>query len=121
MRFLCDVHISYRVRNFLSEEHYCVHVNNILQGDKTKDKDIATYSNQENLILVTKDEDFVDSYLLKRLPAKLLKINLGNISTNELIKLIGETLPIIEKIKDDHHFLIEIHKNSIEIFEDYQT
>ena len=120
MRFLCDVHISYKIKSFLQQKgHQCTHVNEVLQGDKSTDHSIAIYCNQQDIILVTKDEDFADSYLLKHLPAKLLKISLGNISTNELIKLIDAALPLLENIKSNHYFMVEIHKNSIQISDDY--
>ena len=120
MRFLCDVHISHKVKNFLlSKACYCIHINEVLSGDRTDDRDIASYCNNENLILITKDEDFVDSYLLKRLPAKLLKINLGNISTKQLIEIIDKALPLIESLYKRSNFLLELDKNQIQISEDY--
>src|SRR4051812_48336354 len=109
MRFLCDVHISYKVKNFLlSKECDCIHINEILSGDRTGDKDIASYCNEENLILITKDEDFVDSYLLKHTPAKLLKVNLGNISTKQLIEMIEKALLLIENLYRRNNFLLEL-------------
>lgn len=120
MRFLCDVHISYKIKKFLlSKDCYCIHINEILEGDRTDDRTIGTYCSRENLILITKDEDFIDSYLLKKSPSKLLKINLGNISTKKLIVLINEALPILENVYSRSHFLVEIHTNKIQIFEDY--
>jgi len=120
MRFLCDVHISYRIKRFLqSQGHECNHVNEILDGDKTTDYIIADHCNKHDIILITKDEDFADSYLLKRLPSKLLKISLGNISTTELIKLIEAALPLLESMNVRHHFMVEIHKNNIQISDDY--
>ncbi|MEP6467539.1 MAG: DUF5615 family PIN-like protein [Parafilimonas sp.] len=89
MRFLCDVHISYKIKAFLqSQDHYCIHINEILSQDRTDDRDISAYCNEKNLILITKDEDFLDSYFIERTPNKLLKINLGNISTVKLIDII---------------------------------
>lgn len=38
MKFLCDVHISYKLVNFLNSQGYSTdHVNSILEGSKTKD------------------------------------------------------------------------------------
>ncbi len=119
MRFLCDVHISFKIKNFLVYSGCeCGHVNEILQGDLTSDHNIATYCNEHDLILISKDQDFTDSYFLRRLPQKFIKISLGNISTNQLIDLIKTTLPIIEELQTRDHFMIEIHKHSIQISED---
>ena len=63
MKFLCDVHISYKVVKFFSEAGYeTIHVNQILESWKTKDKDICEYADKNDFIVITKDYDFRDSY-----------------------------------------------------------
>ena len=119
MKFLCDVHISFKVKNFLlSNNCDCIHINEILAGDKTKDSDIALYCNNNDFILITKDEDFVDSYLLKKLPLKLVKINLGNISTSLLLEILVKALPVIKKLNERKYFLFEVNKNEFLISEE---
>lgn len=119
MRFLCDVHISYKIKKFLqSQNHYCIHINEILAQDRTEDHDISAYCNERGLILITKDEDFLDTYLIERLPNKLIKINLGNISTNKLIDIINKALPLVKELENKKSFLVELYKNRIEISED---
>jgi len=70
------------------------------------------------LIVVTKDSDFRDSYFVKNSPRKLLKINLGNISNDELIKLLSECIYSIQKYNSKNHFLIEIEKDFISVIDD---
>ena len=119
MRFLCDVHISYKLKRFLQGKgYYCIHINEVLLKDRTSDYDIAAYCNEENLILISKDEDFLDTYLIKRLPSKLIKIHLGNISTLKLIDIVDNALSTIEEVENRKCFLIELYKNRIEISED---
>ncbi|MBD0298072.1 MAG: DUF5615 family PIN-like protein [Flavisolibacter sp.] len=66
MKFLCDVHISYTLRNFLQQQGYeALHVNQILQS-QTEDMDICSYADVNDLIVVTKDFDFVDSYYIQK-------------------------------------------------------
>ena len=118
MRFLCDVHISYKIKKFLkNKDHYCIHINEILSQDRTIDHDIAAYCNEKDLILITKDEDFLDTYLIEHLPRKLIKIHLGNISTNKLIDIIDKALLFVKEIENRNYFLVEIYKNRIEISE----
>jgi len=50
-------------------------------GNRTPDEDIVAVSVREGRVVVSKDNDFVTSFLLKRLPPKLLLISTGNIST----------------------------------------
>jgi predicted nuclease of predicted toxin-antitoxin system len=45
MKFLCDVHISYKLVNFLNSQGYlAIHVNSILEGLETKDSAISDYA-----------------------------------------------------------------------------
>lgn len=42
LRVLCDVHIAYKVVRFFEEKGYeSIHVNDILDGFYTKDRDIS--------------------------------------------------------------------------------
>jgi len=111
MKFLCDVHISYKVVHFLTGLGYeTVHVNQILNKWNTRDKDICSYADSNGLIVITKDYDFRDSFFLKNTPEKLIKINLGNISTSELIKSIADILDAIDRLNSNSSFMIEIGK-----------
>ena len=112
MQFLCDVHISYKIVNFLTSLGYeTIHVNNLPDKWFTKDKDICKYADSNNLIVITKDSDFRNSYFIHKTPKKLIKINLGNISNADLISILTEIIETIAKIDSLPHYLIEIEKN----------
>ena len=114
MRFLCDVHVSFKLVKFLISKNYeCIHVNSILDKWFTKDEAIAKYSDQNDQILITKDADFRDSYYLNNTPKKLIKINLGNISNSDLILIIENNLSKIEKLNVTETFILEIDKDSL--------
>lgn len=114
MRFLCDVHISYKIVNHLNAIGFeTIHVNEILNKWFTKDKDICHYADSNDLILITKDSDFRDSYFVKNTPKKLIKINLGNISNVELIKVLSDNISSIQKLDSEERFLVEVEKNYI--------
>lgn len=88
MKFLCDVHISYKlVRYLIKRDCESYHVNAIFSNPKTTDAEIAWYADDNGFIVVTKDLDFRDSYILNRSPKKLLKLNTGNSSTEQMIAL----------------------------------
>ncbi len=114
MKFLCDVHISIKLVKFLISKNYeCTHVNTILDKWFTKDQEIAKYVDQHDLILITKDADFRDSHYLKNSPSKLVKINLGNISNDELITIIGNNLTEIEKLNACSSFILEVDNENL--------
>lgn len=112
MRFLCDVHISYKVKNFLLRQgHEATHVNELPEKSETNDVLICRYADKANCVLITKDADFVDFYYIKQSPKRVLKINLGNVATSELIQMIAGVLPFIENLLHRERFLIEIDKD----------
>ncbi len=114
MNFLCDVHISYKVVSYLkSVEVEAIHVNDILEKWHTKDEDICAYADANDLIILTKDADFKNSFLIRNTPKKLVKINLGNISTKLLIELLKEQLQAMNKLSSSGSFMIELEKDSV--------
>jgi len=114
MKFLCDVHISYKLVKTINDLNYeCIHVNDILDKWFTSDSVIAKYADDNNFIIITKDADFRNSFFVKNTPKKLIKINLGNISNNDLILIFKENLPKIEQLEIQNSFIIEIDKESI--------
>jgi predicted nuclease of predicted toxin-antitoxin system len=114
MKFLCDVHISYKVVNHLvSLGHEAIHVNEVLNKWFTKDTEICTFADANDLIVITKDSDFRDSYFVRNTPKRLIKINLGNISNTELIKVLSDNITSIQRLDNENSFLIEVEKNYI--------
>ena len=113
MKVLCDVHISLKVVSFFkskSIEAVHVNVNTILNSFYSSDKAIAAYADEHDYILITKDVDFRNSYFIQKSPKKLLRICLGNINNNELLKLLQEQLSFLDKAyKAYTQFYIEIN------------
>ena len=116
MKVLCDVHIAKKVAKFLSSKNIeAVHVNDILDSWNTKDQKIAEFADQNDFVVLTKDADFKISHLIKNTPRKLIKVNLGNISTLRLIELLSLNLEfLIENFHDDR-CIIEINSDSLEV------
>ena len=120
MNFVCDVHIPYRLVNFLIKVgHQAVHVNNLLSGSKSKDIEIARYADSQNQIVVTKDEDFENLHFGLNTPKKLIRVLLGNISTNDLITVFEKHLVEIEKLQESERFYLEIGKNQFTYTTEY--
>ena len=113
MKFLCDVHISYKVvRHLRSLGYEASHVNEILDRWHTKDQDICAYADENDLIVITKDSDFKNGFLINNTPKKLVKINLGNISTSALIEVISGNLSAIQSLNASGEFMIELDQSS---------
>ena len=113
MKFLCDVHISYKIANSLKSLGFeAIHVNEILDKWNTKDKALSKYADENDLIVLTKDVDFKNSFLISSTPKKLVKINLGNISNKVLLDIISANLQAIQNLNLEGEFLMELDPDS---------
>jgi len=68
-------------------------------------------------IVVSKDADFQNSHLLKGAPERLLKINLGNISTKHLLQLLETYLPTLDQHFTKGKCMIEVGNGFIPLIE----
>ena len=64
--------------------------------NRTVDTAIIEKADIEDRIVITKDADFLDSYLLYGKPAKLLLGKTGNIPNSDLLKLFQDNLSILQ-------------------------
>jgi len=116
MKFLCDVHISFKIISHLNSLGFeTIHVNQILDKWFTKDHDICKYADANNLIIITKDYDFRNSYFINKTPKKLIKINLGNVSNQELITELNSNIKSIQTLDFKSRFMIEIDQDNITV------
>jgi len=117
-KFVCDVHLPIKVCKFLiSQGHEAIHVNQILTGSSTPDTLVTQYADKNDCIVITKDADFRNSYLLRKTPRKLIRVCLGNLSNGELIGLINEHLATINHLNSKENFYMEINRESVVLFE----
>jgi predicted nuclease of predicted toxin-antitoxin system len=108
MKFLCDVHISFKFIKFLNSLGYeATHVNNILEGFYSTDASIARYADEFGLIVVSKDIDFKNDLFIKGSPKKLIKISLGNIPNQDLQDIFLKEIKQIESISQSESFILE--------------
>lgn len=91
-----------------------MHTLELTRQNRTPDSDIKEISLLEERIVITKDSEFVDSFILKGMPFKLLLISTGNIKNSELEQLSSQNLDwLVEAFA--HHSFIEIDKTMVTI------
>jgi predicted nuclease of predicted toxin-antitoxin system len=113
MKFLIDAQLPRRLSRLLEQAGYdAIHTLDLPLGNRTPDKIINELSVNEERVVVTKDADFVDSFLLQQEPWKLLLVSTGNISNTDLIALF---LANIEKIAEgfDAFDFIELNRTDV--------
>jgi predicted nuclease of predicted toxin-antitoxin system len=85
MRFLVDAQLPRRFCAWLAETgHDAVHTLELPNGNRTSDWEILDVAERDQRIVVTKDDDFVQSFLIAGRPHKLLLVSTGNIGNDEL-------------------------------------
>lgn len=108
MKFLLDAQLPPSLKEvFISNGYHCIHTLDLEQGNNSTDKTINTISINEKLILITKDSDFYESFIIKNEPYKLILVKLGNTSRKELINFFEiHFTEIIERIKTENMVLL---------------
>ncbi len=113
MKFLIDAQLPRKLTKALSQHGYrAIHTSYLPDANHTSDDAINQLSIAEQWIVVTKDSDFVDSFLLRNEPWKLLLVSTGNIRNDALIKLLLANIPKIVAHFEEHAF-IEINQTNL--------
>lgn len=106
MNFLVDAHFPRRLTHRLREAgHDSLHTLDLPDGNRTTDAEINELSIRDYRVVITKDVDFVDSFLLARRPRKLLLVSTGNIANHELEALFVAQIQQITAAFASYDFL----------------
>jgi predicted nuclease of predicted toxin-antitoxin system len=113
MKFLVDAQLPRRLAYLLNEAgHDTLHTLDLPLLNRTPDREISRLSIDEQRIVITKDADFVNSFLVDKRPWKLLLISTGNIRNTELEVLLQSNIERIVRTFDSGSF-IELTRNSV--------
>ena len=99
MKFLVDAQLPLRLARVLQSAGCdTIHTKDLRRGNATPDSEINLLSIKESRIVITKDRDFLDSFIIKQQPYKLLILNAGNINNNQIIDLFMNNLPQLAEL-----------------------
>ena len=113
MKFLVDAQLPRRLAEHLRQAGLsAIHTLDLPDGNRTTDLVINELSIKEQYIVVTKDSDFVESFLLSREPWKLLLAATGNIGNNELETLFLANVKTVVEGFEAFDF-IELSRTSV--------
>lgn len=116
MKFLIDAQLPRRFVVWLNDAgHDALHTLDLPQKNRTTDNEIVSRATQEERVVVSKDDDFVQTFLLTGEPSLLL-ISTGNIANAELEKLVRANLLGIEKAFESSRF-VEITRDALVMHE----
>jgi len=113
VKFLIDAQLPKSLSDFLKWKGFdSIHTLELTDKNRTKDNQIIRQSIEERRIVISKDSNFLDSFLIKSEPPKLIMVKTGNLPNKESMKIFENNLDkIIEMISKSN--LVEISKTDI--------
>ncbi len=115
MKVLVDAHLPKRLSEFLSAQNIqSKHTLDLPKKNATPDSEIIRYADDENRIVISKDSDFLDNYILDGSPQKLLIVSTGNINNQNLIQLFEKNLETLKSLFEENS-VIEINEEEIQV------
>jgi len=116
MKFIVDAQLPSKFVIWLNEAgHDALHTLDLPKKNLTPDKELTEFAVSQGRIVVSKDDDFVQAFLVNGEPSLLL-ISTGNISNLALEALIKSNLKLISDAFLQSRF-VELTFNSIVIHE----
>ncbi len=109
MKWLVDENLPIQIGQELALD--CVHATRI--GEQITDSELWNYAKRHDMIILTRDTDFFDRFLLLGPPPKVVWIRLGNLTKQQLIQEILRRWSVIRSLiqKPD---LIQVHPQNLE-------
>jgi len=113
MKFIVDAQLPYGIALFLRDRGFdALHTNDLPDKEYTTDSQIRSIAASEDRIVITKDYDFVDSFILKEIPKKLLIVTTGNIKNKKLFSLWKNNWELIVFLFETHN-LVELSNDDV--------
>src|SRR5271170_4860974 len=106
MKFIVDAQLPRRLAHDLAATgHDVIHTLDLPLQNRTPDTEITNLASREGRVVVTKDSDFVTTFLLRGAPPKLLLISTGNISNDALSHVVAVNLTALVAALATHDFV----------------
>jgi len=113
VNFIVDAQLPKSLSNLLNYRgHNAIHTLDLPLSNATPDTEIIKLSSEEQRIVITKDSDFLDSFLVNSLPEKLIIVKTGNIPNFQLLKIFDTNLALIVSMISRSN-LVEINTSDI--------
>lgn len=115
LNFLIDTQLPPVLAAFFKRKGFvAIHTSRVKEGGEfMSDSEIISYAIENNLIIVTKDKDFVDYFFTKGFPPKILQLQFGNIKNNELVDLLELNIQSIISLFSEGNNLIIFSQNNL--------
>jgi len=99
LKFIVDTQLPPKLSKLLFSWGFdAVHTTSFPDGHLLGDHEIVQIAILENRIVVTKDSDFFDNYLLNGIPPPVLLLQFGNIRNDELVGFFNSNFSAIQRL-----------------------
>ncbi len=113
MKFIVDAQLPKSLSDLLNQLGYdLIHTLDLPDKNLTQDGFITELAIQEDRVVITKDSDFLQSYLIKSEPQKLILVKTGNIHNRILLKIFEDNFNVIINLLSRSN-MIEIGQTKI--------
>ena len=113
MKFIIDAQLPKSLSDFLNYRgHDSIHTLELPNKNGTDDTYIKRIAAEEQRVVVTKDSDFLESFLITSEPNKLIIVRTGNIPNKSLLKIFSDNLEFILLLISRSN-LIEVTRSEI--------
>ena len=114
MKFVVDEQLPRKlVLGLRSKGYEAIHADDIPHTlGKLSDIAICNFADAQDSIVITKDEDFWQRYLLMKKPKKLIYVTTGNIKNTDLFRLFEHNIDTLVRHIEDNN-VIEINQKEM--------
>ncbi|MEM1134361.1 MAG: DUF5615 family PIN-like protein [Bacteroidota bacterium] len=113
MKFVIDAQLPKRLTYWIKDQGYdAIHTLDLPEQNLTEDGVIIRLSVEQQRVVISKDSDFYEQYILKGEPHKLLMVTTGNIVNKKLIELFQRNFSKICELLDDNN-VIELNNSEL--------
>jgi predicted nuclease of predicted toxin-antitoxin system len=110
MKLLLDANLPYKLTNILSPIFgECFHVDNIGLNVPAKDTEIWSYALENNCIIVSKDNDFIELLEQRGFPPKIVLLKIGNSNNKILAEALIKAKEAIFNLATEDYGLLEVY------------
>jgi predicted nuclease of predicted toxin-antitoxin system len=114
LKFLIDTQLPPLLAEFFRYKGFdAVHTTDYQDGHLFQDEEISQRAIAEERIIVTKDNDFLNIYLLGKYDIEVLILEVGNIRNKELLELISMQLDSIIDLFKQKNKLVILQENNL--------
>jgi predicted nuclease of predicted toxin-antitoxin system len=113
LKFIVDTQLPPLLSEMLRFKGFdAKHTTDYPNGSQMQDVEIVQIAIHENRIIISKDNDFLDIYILGKYHIRVLILEVGNIPNKELLKIISSQLNRIVELFDKSNLII-LNKSNI--------